>query len=325
MPAAGGINAQLGFAEESTPGTPVTPNRFVEFEKESLTHDLERVEHSGLRPGRRLLGAANYAIGRVSANGDVELVLQNEGQAVWFKHALGAVATTTPGGATDAREHKCTVGDLDGKALTVQVGMADDTGTSRAKTVAGVKVASWKLSGKENEHPVFALTLDGMTATTGTALAAASYPATEDYFSTQTVVSIAGAEVECSEWEISGSNGLNTERYYVGSNIKRQQLEGNELREITGKLTLAFPSLVAYERFVSDTQASIQIAMTGSVIESAIPYSLTIDIPAARFDGTTPAVDGVGLIPVEVPFKVVDDEDTDGPIVVTIVNTDTTA
>ena len=329
MPTAGGINSQFGISEEVTPGTPVVVSRFYEYDSESLTHDKARVEHSGLRTGRKILGANNYAVGRESAEGDVEMVLQNKGQAVFWKHAMGAVATTTPGGGTTSRQHKATVGQIDGKSFTAQIGMVDDGGTSRPKTLAGCKIASWEVGGSENEHPMVTWSIDGMSATTATALAVASYPTLlADFFSTQTVVKIAGSEVDCSEWSLSGDNGLDLERYYMRGTTpaqKKEQLEGASLREYSGSLTLAFPNMTAYDRFINDTQASLQITLTGGLIEGAIPYSVDFLMPAVRFDGNTPTVDGVGLIPVEIDFKVVDTLSVDGPLVVTVVNTDVTA
>lgn len=329
MPAAGGINSQLGFAEEVTPGTAVTPNRFGEFDKETLIHDIDRAEHTGLRTGRKVLGSNNYAVSREKPGGTLDLTLQTKGQAVWFKHALGAVATTTPGGGTNSRSHKATVGAIDGKALTVQVGMYDDTGTARAKTFAGCKIDKWSFEVKENDWASLSMVLDGMSATTATALATASYPtAVADYFGTQAVVKIAGAEVDCRSFKLDVDNALINDRYYMRTTTpgqKKEQLEGAALRAMKGSLSLAFPDLTAYNRFANNTQASLQVVLTGSIIEAAIPYSVTVDIAAARFDGKTPVVDGLGLIPVEMDFVVVDTLTADGPLVVTVVNTDVAA
>jgi hypothetical protein len=326
MPVAGGMNAQLGFVDEVTPGTAVTVSRFGEFEGESLVQDFERKEHTGLRTGRRTLGINNYAVGRQKFDGDVELVLQTKGQALWLKHMMGAIATTTPGGGTLSRQHKATVGNIDGKALSVQVGFADDSGTSRAKTGAGVKVTKWELSCKENEFAALKLSLDGMTSTLATAMAVANYPVTPaDYFSTQAVVKIAGAEVDCEEWSISGANGLDIERYYMKSTTpgtKKEQLEGKAIRDFKGKLKVAFPDLTAVNRFVNNVTSSIQITLTGPIIEGAIPFSFDILCADARWDGNTPEVDGLGLIPVELDFTIVDALAADGPVVLTMVNTD---
>jgi hypothetical protein len=326
MPPAGGINAQLGYVDEVTPGTAVTVSRFSEFESESLTQDFERKTHSGLRTGRRTLGVNNYAVGRQTFEGDLELVMQTKGHALLTKHLLGSIATTTPGGATTARQHLAKVGDLDGKSMTVQVGMYDDTGTARAKTGAGCKVTKWELSGKESDFLGLKMSIDGMSSTWATAMAVASYPVSPaDYFGTQCVVKIAGAEVECEEWTLGADNGLDTERYYMRSlspGTKKESLEGKALRSYKGKVKLSFPDLTAHNRFVNNTVSSLQITYTGAIIEAAIPYSFDISMPDVRWDGSTPTVDGLGRIAADMSYTVVDSLAANGPVVLTTVNTD---
>lgn len=324
---AGGINAQLGYAEETTPGTAVTVTRFGEFDDESITQDKARVKHSGLRTNRKTLGSNNYFVGRETDSGDIDMMLQYLGQAVFFKHALGAVTTTTPGGGTLSRQHLCKEGAIDGKALTVQVNLPDDTGTSRPKTFAGTKIAKWRITQKENENPVLKLSLDGMTGTFATAIATASYPTGQhDYDSTDCVVKLAGSEVACAAFDIGADNQLTLDRYYMQSTLpgtKKEQLEGAGLRVYDGNLTLAFPDLAAYNRYVNDTQASLQITWTGAILEAAIPFSFDITCPAVMWEGKTPVVKGVGLIEVDLAFTVVDTQAANGPLVVTVVNTDT--
>ena len=47
-----GLGAQIGFAEESTYGTPVTVTRFLEFNNESVKTELAQVTSMGLGRGR---------------------------------------------------------------------------------------------------------------------------------------------------------------------------------------------------------------------------------------------------------------------------------
>jgi hypothetical protein len=54
-----------------------------------------------------------------------------------------------------------------------------------------------------------------------------------------------------------------------------------------------------------------------------IPYSFTVSCPDIRFDGETPTVGGPEMLEQSLPFKVVDDSEADGPVVITVVNTDT--
>lgn len=329
MGVAGGLNGQLGFVDEVTPGTAITVSRFGEYDSEKITHDLGRQEHTGLRTGRKVLGSNNYEVGREEFGGDLELTIQTKGQALWLKHIMGLVTTTTPGGGTTSKQHKATVGTLDGKSLSVQISGNDDAGVARPKTGAGVKVARFELSGKENDFAKMVLTLDGMSGTYATALATASYPtAPRDYFGTQCSVKIAGAEVDCAEWSLSGDNGLDMERFYMQTSApgrKREQLEGDKLRSYSGKLTLAFPDMTTYNRYENNTQSTLQITYTHPVaIEATIFPSFDITCAAVRWDGNSPTVDGVGRIKVELEYKVIDTLATDGPLVLTMVNSDTT-
>ena len=328
-PVAGGLNSQLGVAEEATVGTAVTPARFYEFGNESLNLSIERIEYMGLRPTRRVLGTSNWVEGRRGVEGDVEVPVMNKGMALLFKHALGAVTTTTPVGGTTARDHKCTVGALDGKGLTVQVGRTDMTGTTRAFTYAGCKVTEWELAGSTDSQLMLKLSLDGMSETTATALAAASYPTGLAPFSYLTgALTVGGSAFDVTEFSLTGNNSLATDRYMIRATTpgsKKEQLEGAGVREYGGSLSAEFSDLTAYNRFVNGTVGALTITYTGAIIEAAIAYKVAVNLPAVRFDGETPSVSGPELLAQPLPFKVLDDNSVDGPVVVTITNTDTAA
>lgn len=323
MAIAGGLSAQLGIAEEVTPGTAVTPDRFYEFNSESLALDIERIESAGLRPNRRVLGASDWVAGRQGVSGDIELEVQPNGFGRLIKHMLGSVATTTPSGATNARLHTGTIGALDGDSLTIQVGRTGVDGTTRSFTYAGCKINEWELSCSVDEFLMLTLGIDGMTETTATALASAAYPSVNvPLVWTQGAVTVAGSAFDVTAFSLSGSNGLATDRYFISAttpNSKRQQLEST-LREYTGTLEAEFTDLTAYNRFVNGTTAALTATFTGPLIEGALNYSVTITLPTVRFDGETPSVDGEGIIGVSLPFKVLSDD-----ITIAVQNTDTTA
>lgn len=329
MPVAGGLNSQLGVAEEATVGTAVTPNRFFEFGSESLKQSIERVEYMGLRPTRRVLGANNRVAGRIGVDGDIDMAVMNKGMALLFKHALGDVVTTQPDavGSPTVFSHKCRIGALDGKGLTVQVGRTSSAGVTHPFTYAGCKVTEWELSSDTQSQLMLRLALDGMSETTATALAAASYPAGIVPFPyTQGVVNVAGSAFDVTEFSLSGNNGLATDRYFIraGGQSKKQQLEGAGTREYTGSLSADFTDLTAYNRFVNGTRAAITMTYTGAIINAALAFSVTVNLPSVEFDGETPNVGGPELLTQSLPYKVLDNGDADGPVVVTIQTTDST-
>lgn len=131
-----GMNAQIGFGDETTWGVAVTPTIFVPLLNESLGQQIERIESDAIIPGARVLRSQEWSEGAVTAGGDIGLELYDRSMGLLLKHMFGGSSTTGP----------FTPADLTGLGLTAQVGVPDTaTGTVRPKTYAGNKVASWEL------------------------------------------------------------------------------------------------------------------------------------------------------------------------------------
>lgn len=328
MAVAGGLNSQFGLVAETTVGVGATPSRFYDFGQEGVEQTIEQIEYQALRPTRRMLADSSTVPGKTSASGDVDLPVMTKGFGLIFKHCLGAVATSTPGGGTLTRDHKCTFGALDGLSWTVQVGRTDVGGTTRAFTYSGVKVASWELTHDISSMLMLKLSLDGMAETTATALASASYPtAIVPYAFTRGVVSVAGSGFDVMDWNLKCDNKLATDRFFIRSTTpgsKKEQLEGAGMREATGNLTADFTDLTAYNRFVNGTLATLTMVYTATTaIEATFFPTLTITVDKVRFDGKTPVVTGPELLKQSLPFKVLDASAADGPIAITVRSSDT--
>lgn len=328
MSVAGGLNSQLGLVAETTPGVATTVSRFYDFGQEGVKQTIDQIKYQALRPTRRYLGNANMVQGKIGVTGDLELPVMTKGFGLVFKHCLGTVATSTPGGATLTRDHKCTVGPLDGLAWTVQVGRTDVGGTTRAFTYSGCKVASWELKHDLNSMLMCTLTLDAMSEVTNVGLASASYPtAIVPFAFTRGVISVAGTEVPIIDWDLKTDNNLATDRYFIRSTTpatKKEQLEGAGIRTSTGNLTAEFTDLTLYNLFVSGTQSSITLVYTGTTaIESTFFPTITITIDKVVFTGETPTVDGPDLLKQSLPFEVVDATAADGPVAITVRTSDT--
>ena len=285
-----GIAAQLGIGEETTFGTPVTPSRFFEFVDESLSLEIERLESRGLRAGTRILRSDRWRSGRRSVSGDVTFEVNSKNQGLLWKHALGSIATTTPVGATNTRDHTATPGDLP-TGLTVQVGRPDVGGTVRPFTYHGCKVASWLLSAAVGEIGLLRLSLVGEDEDTATSLASASFPTGDEVMTfVEGSLSIASSTVDVRSVEISGDNGLRADRHRLGSGLIREPVEAS-MRRIEGSIVAFFPDLTAYNRFVNGTEAALELLFQGSVIEGSFRFETRITCNV-RFDGETPNVSG---------------------------------
>lgn len=286
-----GLNAQIGYAAESTWGTAVTPTRFIPLVSEKLEQKIARLESKAILPGRRVLDSSQWAAGNVEIAGSVQHELYDHNLAIIFEHMFGSRVRTGAGPFTDT----CTPGDLTGKGLTVQVGKPDvNNGTVQPFTYAGCKVAKWQLAGKAGEIVTLGLDLVGKSETTATALATASYATLVPVTFLNGAVTLGGSAVNVKQFTLSGDNKLDAARRYIGTATIAEPLEADQ-REYAGSLMLEFEGLTQYNRFVNATSAALVLTFTvGS-------NTLTITTNV-RVDGETPNVAGTKII--EQPLKV---------------------
>ena len=324
------LAAQLGLAESSTFGTYQTPTRFLEFLEESLEYQIERVESAGLRANNRVLRTDRYAPGQKRVEGSITVEPATKGYGLILKHALGSSSISTPSGATLARLHAHTLGDIYGTSLTVQVGRPDTSGTVQPFSFLGCRVDSINFTSSVDEILQSEVSLVGQDMTTSQALATATYPTTgsaaayEQFYWTQGVVSIGGSSVAVvTDFEIEVNNNLKSDRYFLGGATMSEPIIAG-MTEITGTITMEFLNLTAYNRFTANTQAAINAKWTAATaIEgSTYPY-FEIDITKARFDaGGDPQVGGPDVLTQEIPFKVLNDG-TNTPITINYLTSDT--
>lgn len=324
MPIPSGLSAQVMIAEEVTYGTPVTPTRGYEFNSESMALDIERLESAGLRAGTRVLRSDRWAPGAKSVGGTIEMDLQTKSFGLWLKHMFGEFGVTTPGGATNARHHTATPGDLP-VGLTVQVGRTSQDGTTRPFTYHGCMVAGWDISADVGEIGKVSVDLIGEDEDTSTGLATASYASSSSLLVfTQATLNVAGSPIDVRSATIAGDNGLDTDRYRIGSALRKTPVEA-AMRNYTGSLDAYFVDLTAYNRFVNGTEAALVLEYTGANIEGAFDFGLRITCNV-RFDGETPTVGGPDEIAQSLPFKCVSSDGTGGTAITALyVTTDTAA
>lgn len=325
-----GLAAQLGLAESSTFGTYQTPTRFLEFVEESLEYQIERVESPGLRANNRVLRTDRYAPGQKRVEGSITLEPATKGFGLVLKHALGTANISTPSGATNARLHAYTLGDIYGTSLTVQVGRPDTSGTVQPFTYLGCRADTLSFTSSVDELLVAELGLVGQDQVTSESLATATYPTTgsaasyEQFYWTQGTISLGGSSVAVvTDFEMEINNNLKSDRYFLGAATMSEPILAG-MTEITGTVTVEFLNLTAMNRFVNNTQAAINAKWTAATaIESTTYPYLEIDIPKARFDGpANPQVGGPDVLTQELPFKVIYDG-TNGPISVNYMTSDT--
>lgn len=295
--------SQLGYKAEATFGTYIAPDKFIEFLSEGITADFERISSQGWRSGQRVESDLRWKAGRTNISGPVEAELQSKGMGGLFKAAFGTSVITTPGGGTLSRDHTYTLGDLVGDSLTIQLGREKRDQTVQPFSYLGCKVNGFHLSCGMGELAKTSFDIVGRAEDTATGLVAATYPSTLELFSfVEGSVTIGGTTTPVRSASFDLDNRLNTDDYAFGSALRRDVPEP-ALREATGAFDADFADLVAYNRFVNGTMASMVLLFTGSIIETAIAYKLSLTANI-RTDGTTPTVGGPDEIRQPLTYKV---------------------
>lgn len=300
------LDRQLGVAEETTFGTPVTPNRWYEPTSDSVGMEIGRIESAAMRSGARVLRSDRWVGGQRNVSGDIGLELVNRSFGLWLKHMMGGVATAQPDatGSPTVYEHTFTP-DVLPTGLTIQFGRPSRDGTVHPFTYHGCKIGSWELTAAAGELVPVTVSLVGEDEDTSTALATASYPAGVTLFTfVDGALTIAGAAVDVSEVSLAGDNALADDRYFVGSALRKEPLDVTS-RDYTGTIEAEFEDLTAYNRFVNGTEAALTLNFVGGTIENAFDFALEVTANV-RFDGQTPQLADGEPPGLTLPYKCVD-------------------
>ncbi len=291
MAAPAGLAGQLGLKSESTVGTAVTVDTFLEsFLSESIDKQIARLDSQGIRAGR--LTTAKWKPSAVTVGGDLTLELWSEPLATLLTHMFGTVNTTGAGPFT----HTAEPGDLTGKSFTLQVGKPDRSGTVQPFTYNGCKIPSWELACAVGEIPQLTLTISAWDEDTGTALAAASYGTGEPFTFVEGSLSAGGSAVNTvTSVNLAADNGIDTDRHRLGAATVKEQLQ-NGMREYTGTVEADFEDLTEYNRFIDGDEFAMVLKFDNGT------DSLTVT-KNVRYDGESPNVEGQEGLSISLPYK----------------------
>lgn len=289
-----GYRSQLGVAEEVTYGTLVTPDRFFEFVSEGIKTTRNRIESNGLR-NREF--QSRFKPGSISPEGPINMELATKGFGLWFKHALGAVATSQPDatGNPTVYDHLFTAGDLDDRSLTVQLGRDEFP-----FAYTGAKVNSLEIGCQVDQLATVNVGIVARDEDTATVKATPSYPTTDLVSFVEGTLTLEGSEVPVKSCNWQLANALATDRFALGAD-KRREPERNGFRNLTGSFDADFDTAL-YNRYVSGAIGELKLLFVGAAISGAFNFETEI-VSQVRFDGETPSVGGPEEIRQNITFK----------------------
>jgi hypothetical protein len=307
-----GANGQVGFKTEVTPGTAVVVDQFVPIKSESIQNNITYLDTETIS-ARRVLRLTKR--GANSISGDITTELANVTVATLLHHSFGG----TPGvSGSGPYTHTFTPGTLLGKSLTVQVGRPASTGTVHPFTYAGCKVQSWSLSCQVDQIAEMTLSLIGMSETTATALATASYASTWSPFTfVEGAVTVTGSPVATvKSFNLSGTNAVSL-RHRMGSANSLQPLEAG-LRDYSGEIVTDFDALTHYALYTANTATAVVLTFTNG----ADTLTITMNV---QFTGETPTIDGFDMLEQTLPFRCISTTSDANAITAVLVNTEASA
>jgi len=303
-----GIGASLGVATESVFGTGVTVTRFYEFNSENLAFRKKTAEGMGLRAGGQLPRSQRRVVTTKDAGGDLDLDLPTRGLGLLLSYAMGTTpsATTVSSGVYS---YTFTLGDTYGRSFTTQVGVPQYGGTVTPKTLSGCKINNFELSVANGEIAKGKFGIDAQALTTATALATVSYPATGSVFNfSQGAITLNGSSVaNIKDFTVTVDNAIKNDRFNLGAFGLKSEQNISGFRKVSGKITAEFTDTTLLAAFLADTTASLALTFTGDTISSTYKDTLSITLPACKFDADTPNVSGPGVVDLSMSFTVYDD------------------
>lgn len=235
------------------------------------------------------------------AGGAIDFIVLNKGFGLLLEQGVGQ--NTITGGSAD-KTHTIIpdASALQGKSMTLQVGRPDVGGTVRAFTFEGGKILGGELKCDVDGPLHYIPTFDFDNVLTATALASASYPATQEMFVfSEGAVTLGGTTIYAKSMSVKWANNLKTDRRNIG-NVKREPVANNWM-EVTVDLDCELEDLTQYAAWLAGTQATFLATFTLATVipTTATPFSFTIRIEKCELMGDTPKVGGPDVV--RMPLK----------------------
>jgi hypothetical protein len=335
-----GLDGQLGFKLETTWGTPVTVDTFIEFDAETIDWTPTFIEPTGIRVGTKYKRASRLVQSRQTVSGGFSTQFATRTMGTLVKAALGSSVTTPTLVLGSAYKQVHNPGDFLTKSLTIQVGRPQPDGTVRPHTYEGCKVTSWEFSVADNETANFSVEVDGQTELTATALATAAFTTAEVFdFSDFTTFKLGGTVTGTTELSVAGGttvtpvvksftlkgeNPMDAERFGLGNaGIKSEQLE-NGTPTITGTFEAEWDRSTFYDAYKAGTTTAIELKGEGSVISGTDKNTIHIIVSAAKIKASAFHVSGPEVVTGTVEFEAYSDE-ANSPLMFKLISADSAA
>lgn len=294
-----GVGSFIGIGEQTGYTTTVAASKYVPMisDGDSVKRDDATIEGGSLQYVGYV--STRYRKGKRDVKGNEAVEVSYEGTELLWKHLFGSVATSqpNPGGQPTVYDHLFTLADTLPVGLTLEINRG---GTSFF--VQGAKVSQAEISLGVDELMKLDLSFIGRDLDTNTA-SSPSYTTTGTFASPDVTLQWNGVQQDVRQFNVSINHGLDGDRYFIGSKLRKQPVRGDRL-EVTGSFDTEFQDATIFTDFKNATQRQLIISAVGDQIgATGYYYSWTMTIPIALLGDATPTVSGGGRILFSPSFK----------------------
>lgn len=334
------LDAQIGLKKESSYGTAVTPDAFLEFVDEDLAWMPTFGQGSGMRVSKRVDASTRRVLLKEECGGSFTVEAVTKGLGKLFEAALGTGTSTQASG--DAYQQLFTPATSDKlPSYTIQKGLPPlGGGTTLPLTFAGMICSGFEFNAGNAEIPTLKLNWVGKAVESSTSLATASYLTGVLPFSfvhaaitiggtvtvpTTTALATGGTAVSnVRDFALTYDNGLDTNGHNLGSAGKRSRAQLLGLRSITGTITAEFDAATLQAAYLAQTDLAIVFTLTGTTAITGAYYpALQFTIPIVRLEGELPKANAGDTITQSIGFTGLDGGVATHPLYVAIVTAET--
>lgn len=324
-------DSSIGYKQESTYGTGVTVDRWIEYTAEELTQHNEYVDSDGLRVGGIGVDLSRRILGKVVADGTIETEVVTRGFGTLWSACLGTSTSNLRSGSIYQQRHTPATSDQ-ATPFTVQKGVVEiGGGTVRAHTFLGGCVDSWKLSAKAGEALMLEVDWLFKEMVTATAYASPSYAASartlgfphlavhigvngSHALTVPTTTALGSTTASSTPYlninsiEFAGKNNLDSEGYNSGGAGKRTRAPAFGRREFSGSLTAEFDAtsgVTMRDYYLNQSDLHMVATFTSdqdNIAGSGTFAALQVVLPSIRLEGSVPTANGDEVVQTDIPF-----------------------
>lgn len=299
-----GIKSHLGVGEESTWGSVVTRDGFIEFNSESLAKNIGRIESRPIN--RRGVLSTRVVQGGISVDGDI--VFDATFGGAWLKllkHNMGLVTTSQPDitNAPTAYNHAFTIDDSPYTGLSIEVYRDSSdfaTEPSYAHLYVGCKVNSMEFSCDVDGLLSVTAGIIGKDESRG-AKSTPTYTTSKVAAYHQGSIKWNGGDVGVNKFSLRIGNGLEP-RPTIGSRYTREPFFG-DLIDVSGSMEMEFTSWAQYDDFVAATQRTFEAYFEGDNLGGGIYYMIKMACAISLLNNVRVVADSPGRIMIACDFK----------------------